>query len=1102
MKKFLSLVLALAMTLSLVTISAGAKDFADSDELSGEQYEEAVNVMSEMGIIDGYASGDFQPQGTLTRGAAAKIIACMMLGKTTAEALGTQAAPFKDVPVGSTFAGYIAYCVEAGLIDGYADGTFRPGNTLTGFAFLKMLLTALGYDSSIEGYTGTNWTVNVASRATQIGLTDGNEDFVGTRAATREEACLYAVNALQATLVEYADKGQDIVVNDGTVINVRPSVPTYVTSSISGAATSIDDTLDNTTHDYTVEFAERYQPDLELDDTTDAFGRPAHTWSWKDKEIGTYVEYEKMVEEYTTAITGRDLYDLLGKNTIEDNDLLVCIDGVSDVDRNAAIFNKTNLIRSNTKTIGETGNGVLTQVFLDTEEDEITVAIINTYLAVATDDYDEDKEELDIDVYSYDTTTVNRTAKNIKDTSKDGDLVINGEDVDVADVVEDDFLLVTIADGEVQTAEAPETLSEATLTGFSLTKNTITTGGTTYNQADTQRYDVEVLTEYTAEENLKDLTYNVMLDPYGYYIGIELVEDPAQYVFVTGYEPYTKNLTSAKADVGAIFLDGSMDTITVDVEKELGWTPAGDPVENSWYTYTVNNNDVYTLTPVYVAEDTTPFLAPDYTTAKAAQFAYAYTAEKSIDKAHISLPVYSSNRVGGTVSTVAYGNSDSVYINVSTGDLHNTSKGTAKVIDDVDNVTTGVKNTDIDVIPVDSSWSDAKSSAGVYTLYDKDGYIIAAVVVGEDASTTSNYAYVISENANSETYSSEDDEHTWTREVIVNGVLTELVYRGDDLKWIGSTKGNMQQGEWYKVSYNSDGEVSKTELVDNAFITANAPKVVTKISDVEKNADDVVLLRLDLNDPAVNNFLHMEGWTLFVTQGNTDGFAVTDDAKAVLVEYVDGDPFDTITYFDSKDDNVADAIDELADGHNFEGQLYAVFEDGVATSVIIKDEIEQITDAGSGVIGTDRVSRGDATLVVNGANLTADSVRISRTGNISYTFGVPSGHAGDPVAYEYSVFVDDARVDRGSVNATVSARNDVDGSIDIYGDYDEGDQVVVYVYNVTYPGASNEEVTLTFDLSNVRLNIGGKAYSNGATYVVEARYHRDRHHRAHLPGCC
>ena len=244
MKKFLSLVLALVMTMSLVTVSAGAKDFTDSEDLSGEAYAEAVNVMSEMGIIDGYAGGDFRPQGTLTRQAAAKIIACMILGKTTAESLGTSAAPFKDVPVGSTFAGYIAYCVESGLIDGYADGTFRPSAQLTGFAFLKMLLTALGYDSAIEGFTGTNWTVNVASRAIEAGLTKGNENFVGTRAATREEACLYAVNALKATLVEYENKGTDVTVNGATVA-IGASKPTYVTSNIHDAATSINDATDN-----------------------------------------------------------------------------------------------------------------------------------------------------------------------------------------------------------------------------------------------------------------------------------------------------------------------------------------------------------------------------------------------------------------------------------------------------------------------------------------------------------------------------------------------------------------------------------------------------------------------------------------------------------------------------------------------------------------------------------------------------------------------------------------------------------------------------------------------------------------------------------------
>jgi len=43
MKKFLSLVLALVMTMSLVTVSAGAKDFTDSSKI---QYAEAVDVMS------------------------------------------------------------------------------------------------------------------------------------------------------------------------------------------------------------------------------------------------------------------------------------------------------------------------------------------------------------------------------------------------------------------------------------------------------------------------------------------------------------------------------------------------------------------------------------------------------------------------------------------------------------------------------------------------------------------------------------------------------------------------------------------------------------------------------------------------------------------------------------------------------------------------------------------------------------------------------------------------------------------------------------------------------------------------------------------------
>ena len=46
MKKFLSLVLALTMMMSLVTINAGAKEFTDDED---QNYDEAVAVISEIG---------------------------------------------------------------------------------------------------------------------------------------------------------------------------------------------------------------------------------------------------------------------------------------------------------------------------------------------------------------------------------------------------------------------------------------------------------------------------------------------------------------------------------------------------------------------------------------------------------------------------------------------------------------------------------------------------------------------------------------------------------------------------------------------------------------------------------------------------------------------------------------------------------------------------------------------------------------------------------------------------------------------------------------------------------------------------------------------
>ena len=923
MKKFLSLVLALVMTMSLVTVSAGAKDFTDSEDLSGEAYAEAVNVMSEMGIIDGYAGGAFQPQGTLTRGAAAKIIACMMLGKTTAEALGTQAAPFKDVPVGSTFAGYIAYCVESGLIDGYADGTFRPQGTLTGFAFLKMLLTALGYDSAIEGYTGPNWTVNVMGRATQIGLTDGNDEFVGNRAATREEACLYAVNALQATLVEYADKGQEITVN-GTVITTRPSVPTYITSSIAGAATSIDDTKDNTQNDYTVEFAERYQPDLELDRTIDVFGRPAHTWTWKGDEVGTYVDYDKLVVEYTTEVSGKDLYDELGKSTVEDYDFTITIDGETESKvLGDAYFTVKDLNKNNKDGVGATGDGVLTQVFEDTASKDVYIAVINTYLAKATDDYDEKKDEATFDVYGLDkvsNTYVKTLTKNEDKESFD----VSAEDIALAaDVVENEVYLVTVADGEVQTLAKAEVVSDSEITAFKL-GSSVTVDGTKYNYADTAEYDVEVLDQYTDNKvNLKDLTYNVYLDEYGYLIGVDLVETPNNYVFITGIDTAYSNLSNKTLDASAIFIDGSMDVIEVKADKGDVPEASNDALVNSWCTYTVDKNGVYTLTEVASK------ISDDDDVAQYADTTYT----KTIDKKNISLP-------GGGAADYnkVYGNDATVYLTASIKEIMTGSNRSDIIIDGVDSVTTGIKNANITPWNEDGARKDAEGdirtskasgvASGVYTLYKENGYIIAAVVVGEDAAASKNLVYAHTSDVEMESYDKTSDEWTWTRKVISDGQEVEIKEVGDALTYLDT----MDQYNWYQVKYNADNEVMNVEPASKA-LTLNAD-YVTNIVNLEtaiNGKEDTVLY----TQTFPKDQPEMKGSTLFVTTKSTQGFFVAEDVNITLIQIVKNKQE---TSFETGVDELENIIDDLNEKNGtFNYQISAILEDGAATSVVIYD---------------------------------------------------------------------------------------------------------------------------------------------------------------------
>ena len=566
MKKFLSLVLALVMTMSLVTVSAGAKDFTDDSEIT---YKEAVDVISALGVVDGYSGGDFRPDDVLTRGAAAKIICNLILGPTTASALSAGTAPFKDVPVTNTFAGYITYCSQQGIISGYADGTFRPTGTLSGNAFMKMLLGALGYDSSIEGYTGPNWTVSVIKQAVGIGLDDGNDEFVGSKAVTRQEAALYAFNMLQATMVEY-DQQNTIVVGDIT-INTTSSRSDVENNGKSDKYINSDGKM---------QFAEKYFTDLRLDDSgEDDFARPSNVWTLKSDEIGTYAKDADAT--YTTKVEVGDIYKDLGLNkTVAKDDVSVYVDGVSSKDHPNMKDQLPVAIKKGDDETKFGANGVLTEVFYDEDDGTVTITEVNTY--------------------------VGQVSKNVAATSKKDAYVV----VSTLDVVpsesgnlefetneefeEDAYVLYTYSEAaeEVKSVAAAEEVSGTVTKVINKASDDenkgLTIADTAYKTSRT------VSGELLGDVSVKN-DYTVYLDAYGYVIYIEEEELTAQDYALVLATANKSDFVGKKAEL--LFADGTTKVVTT--EKDY----SNDIADNTIVTYKVDSDNVYTLKEVSSKQD-------------------------------------------------------------------------------------------------------------------------------------------------------------------------------------------------------------------------------------------------------------------------------------------------------------------------------------------------------------------------------------------------------------------------------------------------------------------------------------------------------------------
>lgn len=164
---------------------------------------EAVNYLNEKGIIKGYPDGTFKPDQVINRAEALKII---FESRGIAVENDTNSG-FPDVDSNLWFAIYVTSAKKLGLIQGYADGTYKPTQFVNKAEFIKIAMLAQSYyqqptsnESATSQFTdlsANEWYVPYITFALEKDFLDKVSKLSPTAGMTRGEAALIIYRVAQ-----------------------------------------------------------------------------------------------------------------------------------------------------------------------------------------------------------------------------------------------------------------------------------------------------------------------------------------------------------------------------------------------------------------------------------------------------------------------------------------------------------------------------------------------------------------------------------------------------------------------------------------------------------------------------------------------------------------------------------------------------------------------------------------------------------------------------------------------------------------------------------------------------------------------------------------
>ena len=154
-----------------------------------------LNTEDHVAYIIGYPDGEVKPEGNITRAEVATIFFRLLTDETRDE-YWSKTNSYTDVPADSWFNNAISTLSNMGIIDGYADSSFRPDAPITRAEFTKIAISFFEYADYVYENTFTDvrsgsWYTQFIAAAVEIGLIEGYPDgtFRPDNYITRAEAC-------------------------------------------------------------------------------------------------------------------------------------------------------------------------------------------------------------------------------------------------------------------------------------------------------------------------------------------------------------------------------------------------------------------------------------------------------------------------------------------------------------------------------------------------------------------------------------------------------------------------------------------------------------------------------------------------------------------------------------------------------------------------------------------------------------------------------------------------------------------------------------------------------------------------------------------------